>query len=77
MSSGQPQAKVLLCTLSIRTSQKTGRPYVTGWLGKSRLIGFSGEPDKFGNRTIELYLQAVEERREDKPRELVVVADEA
>jgi hypothetical protein len=55
---------MLLTGLSVRTSQKTGRPYVTGWLGKSRLIGFASEPDKFGNRTIDLYLQANEERRE-------------
>ena len=69
--------RVLLATLSVRTSTKTGRPYVTGWLGKSRLIGFSGEPDKFGNRTINLYLQAVPEQREDKPRrELVAVNDD-
>ena len=27
------EPRVLLCTLSVRTSQKTGRPYVTGWLG--------------------------------------------
>ena len=64
------EPRVLLCTLSVPTSQKTGRPYVTGWLGKSRLIGFAGEPDRYGNRTIDLYLQAVEERREQR-RELV------
>ena len=52
------EAKVLLATLSIRQS-KAGRTYVTGWLGKSKLIGWSGEPDKFGNRTIDLYLQAM------------------
>jgi hypothetical protein len=66
------------CSAPCRCGPRRRRagPYVTGWLGKSRLIGFSGEPDKFGNRTIELYLQAVEERREDR-RQLVVVADEA
>ena len=71
------EPRVLLATLSVRTSAKTGKPYVTGWLGKSRLIGFSGEPDKFGNRTIDLFLQAVPEPREDKPRrELVAANDE-
>ena len=69
------EPRVLLTTLSIRTSQKTGKPYVTGWLGKSRLIGFAGEPDKFGNRTIDVYLQAVPEPREPR-RELVTVNDE-
>ena len=68
------EPRVLLTTLSIRTSQKTGKPYVTGWLGKSRLIGFAGEPDKFGNRTIDVFLQAVEERPEPR-RELVTAND--
>ena len=66
------EPRVLLATLSIRQS-KAGRTYVTGWIGKSKLIGWSGEPDKFGNRTIDLYLQAVPEPREDRRRELVVV----
>ena len=70
------EPRVLLATLSIRQS-KAGRTYVTGWLGKSKLIGWSGEPNKFGNRTIDLYLQAVPEQREERRRELVVVANEA
>jgi hypothetical protein len=57
-------------------SEKTGRAYCTGFLGRAKLIGFPGEPDKWGNRTIDLFVQAVEERREQKPaRELVAVAE--
>ena len=61
------EPKVLLTTLSVRTS-KSGRPYVTGWLGKAKLVGFAGAPDKWGNQTIDLYLQQpVEVRSEPRP----------
>ena len=66
--------KVLLATLSFRVSERTGRAYCFGWLGKSKLIGFPGEPDKHGNKTINLFLQAVEEQRE--PRRELVPANE-
>ena len=43
------QPKVLLCTLSVRKSQRTGKSYLSGYLGRSRLIGFqSAEPDRWG-----------------------------
>ena len=66
--------KVLLATLSFRVSEQTGKVYCYGWLGKSKLIGFPGEPDRFCNKTINLYLQAVEERteRREERRELVL-----
>ena len=70
------EPKVLLCQLAVRKSQRTGKPYLSAFLGKSRLIGFQGEEDRFGNPTFNLFVQAVEERREER-RELVVVADEA
>ena len=57
--------RVKLCTLSIRTS-KRGSTYVSGWLGKARLVGWAGEPDKFGNRTIDLFVTPQEERREQR-----------
>ena len=57
--------KVLLCTLSIRQS-KAGKSYVSGWLGKAKLLGWSGEPDKWENRTIDLYLTPVEPRLEPR-----------
>ena len=68
-----PEARVLLCSLSFRTS-KAGRTYATGWLGKSRLICFPGELDKFGNRTLDVYVTPVEERREPR-RELALVVE--
>ena len=61
------EPKVLLTILSVRTS-KSGRPYVSGWLGKAKVVGFPGEPDKWGNQTIELYLQQpVEVHSEPRP----------
>jgi hypothetical protein len=40
--------RVLLATLSVRTSAKSNE-YLVGWLGKASVVGFPGEPDKFGN----------------------------
>ena len=42
--------RVLLLTLSRRTSAK-GNEYWAGYLGKASVVGFPGEPDKFGNET--------------------------
>ena len=57
------QPRVLLCQLSVRKSQRTGKSYMTGWLGKSRLIAFqSAEPDRWGNVCFDVYVQAVEAR---------------
>ena len=62
---------VPLCILSIRRSQKSGRPYLSGWLGQSRVVGFEGPPDKFGNKTFQIFLQAAEARTER--RELATI----
>jgi hypothetical protein len=54
--------RVLLTTLSIRTS-KGGRRYYVGYLAKARLLGFpTAELDKFGNEQIELYVVEPEPR---------------
>jgi hypothetical protein len=53
-------ARVLLTTLSVRTSATTGKNYVAGWLGASKLLGWPGEPDKYGNKTIDLFLVGTE-----------------
>ena len=58
-----------------RVSEKTHRSYCTGWLGRSKLIGFPGEPDRYGNWTIDLFLQAVPEQREPR-RELATITEE-
>jgi hypothetical protein len=42
------QPKVLLLQLTQRTSGR-GNAYLTGWLGKAKLVGFKGEPDEYGN----------------------------
>jgi hypothetical protein len=53
--------RVLLATLSVRTSAK-GNGYLSGWLGKASVVGFRGEPDKFGNETWNIYVAELEPR---------------
>ena len=45
------EPKVLLTTVSVRKSARTGKSWLPGWLGRSRLIGFQGEDDRYGNPT--------------------------
>jgi hypothetical protein len=59
--------RVLLTRLSVRTSAK-GREYLSGWLGKASVVGFKGEPDKYGNEAWDLYLSEPEPR--DTPSNL-------
>ena len=58
-------SRVLLTTLSVRTSAK-GNAYLAGWLGKASVVAFPGEADKFGNPTWDLFLAQPEPR--DGPR---------
>lgn len=59
---GQPiPPKVLLLTLSQRTSGR-GNAYLSGWLGKARLVGFRGEDDERGNPTWNVYAAEPEPR---------------
>ena len=51
--SGGP--RVLLTVLFQRTSAR-GRPHLSGWLGKARVVAFAGEPDARGDPTWEIYL---------------------
>ena len=48
-------APVLLATLSVRQSAK-GNEYLSGWLGRTRVIALAGEPDRFGNATWNIFL---------------------
>jgi hypothetical protein len=41
---------VLLLELRERTSAK-GLRYLSGWMGKARLVAFASEPDEEGHRT--------------------------
>ena len=54
-------SRVLLTTLSVRTSAR-GRPYLTGFLGKSRVVAFEGEADRFGNPTWDIFVAEPEPR---------------
>jgi hypothetical protein len=63
----RPERRVLLLTLSERTSAR-GTVYLSGWLGKARLVGFKAkEPDKYGNEQWEIY--ACEPREEPDHRD--------
>lgn len=52
---------VLLASLSVRTSAR-GNTYLSGWLGKAQVVGFVGEPDKYGNETWNLFVSEPEQR---------------
>ena len=58
-------SRVLLTTLSVRTSAK-GNAYLAGWLGKASVVAFPGEADKFGNPTWDIFV-AEPEPREGAP----------
>jgi hypothetical protein len=59
--------RILLTTLSVRTS-KSGRTYYVGYLAKAKLLGFpAAEPDKFGNEQIELFVVEPEQRGPQSP----------
>jgi hypothetical protein len=60
MSSDQ---KVLIATLWQRTSGK-GTEYLSGFLGKARIIGFRGEPMADGTPTWDIYVQPGKEQEE-------------
>ena len=51
-----PSNKVLIATLWQRTSER-GNEYLSGFLGKARIIGFRGEPTGDGIPTWDIYLQ--------------------
>jgi hypothetical protein len=50
------EPKVMLTTLCQRTSA-AGNIYLSGFLGKARIVGFRGEPTEDGTPTWDLYLQ--------------------
>jgi hypothetical protein len=55
--------KVLLCSLWERTSAK-GTVYLSGFLGKARVVGFRGESRPDGTQTWDLYLTPGKEQEE-------------
>ena len=57
---------MLLLTLSRRTSAK-GNSYLSGHLGKTSVVGFPGEPDKFGNETWDLFVSPAPPRQQPAP----------
>ena len=53
--------RVLLTVLAQQTSAR-GNAYLSGWLGKAQVVGFAGEPDKYGNETWNIFLAEPEQR---------------
>jgi hypothetical protein len=61
-------SKVLIATLWERTSAK-GNAYLSGFLGKARIVGFRGEPRSDGAPTWDIYLTPGREQEEGANRE--------
>jgi hypothetical protein len=62
--------KVLIATLWQRTSER-GNEYLSGFLGKARVVGFHGEPTPDGVPTWNLYLTPGKEQEtgtDQRPR---------
>jgi hypothetical protein len=55
--------KVLVATLWQRTSER-GNEYLSGFLGKARLVGFRGEARPDGTPTWDVYLTPGKEQKE-------------
>ncbi len=60
-----PNQKVLLCSLWQRTSER-GNEYLSGFLGKARIIAFRGEPTAEGVPTWNVFLSPGKEQEESK-----------
>jgi hypothetical protein len=55
--------RVLLLEVEIRTSERTGRPWYSAWLGRARVIGFeSDEPNERGHKVIRLFVEEPDPR---------------
>lgn len=59
--------KVLLAVLKERQSAK-GNRYLSGWLGKARLIAFQDKDAPEGEIVWQVYAQTPEERDQGEPR---------
>lgn len=69
MSGYQRSNRVLLMRLAVRTSGK-GNAYLSGWLGKARVVAFMGEPDQHGNECWDVYVSEPEPRQDaQEPRQ--------
>jgi hypothetical protein len=61
--SAAPPGKVLLCTLWERTSAR-GTQYLSGFLGKARVVAFRGPPTPDGIETWNIFLQPGKEQEQ-------------
>lgn len=58
-----PNQKILIANLWQRTSA-AGNEYLSGFLGKARIIGFRGEPTSDGTPTWDIYVSPGREQEE-------------
>ena len=59
--------RVLLLEVEVRTSERTGKPWYSAWLGKCRLVGFEdAELNARGPRTIKFYAETPTQKPTDK-----------
>jgi hypothetical protein len=60
---GKPRVLLLEVEVKIRTSERTGQPWYSAWLDKTRLIGLEAdEPNERGHKVIRFYAEEVEPR---------------
>jgi hypothetical protein len=57
------KARVLLMEVEKRTSERTGRPWYSAWLGRARVIGFEADQsNERGHKVIRLFVEEPEPR---------------
>ena len=52
--------------LSVRMSAKV-RAYLSGYLGKAKVVAFAGEADRYGNPTWDVFVSEPEPRQDERP----------
>jgi hypothetical protein len=62
-------ARLPLLELEVRRSERTGRAWYSGWLGKARVIGFEArEPNDRGHGVIQVFVETPQPRNGDVDR---------
>jgi hypothetical protein len=70
MSPDKPRPRVLLMELELRRSEKTGRAWGSGFLGRNRVVAFEAdEVNARGHRYFKLYLEE-HERQGSRQQEM-------
>jgi hypothetical protein len=82
MSPDKPKPRVLLMELELRRSEKTGRAWGSGFLGRSRVIAFEHDaPNPRGHRFLKVFVEEYEPKGQrpapegSRPRALAEALD--